>query len=40
MIAVHDAVAGRPRIKAYLASDRRVAFNTEGIFRHYPELDG
>jgi glutathione S-transferase len=28
-----------PRIKAYLASDRRIAFNRDGIFRHYPELD-
>jgi len=33
-------VADRPNIAAYLASDRRVAFNTSGIFRHYPELDG
>ena len=40
VIALHDAVARRPRIKAYLASDRRVAFNEDGIFRHYPELDG
>ena len=24
---------------AYLKSDRRLAFNTDGIFRHYPELD-
>ena len=28
-----------PRIKTYLASDRRLAFNVNGIFRHYPELD-
>jgi glutathione S-transferase len=34
------AIAERPRLSAYLASDRRVAFNEEGIFRHYPELDG
>jgi len=32
-------VAERPRIKAYLVSPRRIAFNEEGIFRHYPELD-
>jgi glutathione S-transferase len=38
--ALHDAVAARRRIKAYLASDRRIAFNEMGIFRHYPELDG
>jgi glutathione S-transferase len=33
-------VAARPNIAAYLASERRVPFNTSGIFRHYPELDG
>ncbi|MDT3687635.1 MAG: glutathione S-transferase [Pseudorhodoplanes sp.] len=38
--AGHGSVAARPRIKAYLASDRRIAFNQMGIFRHYPELDG
>ncbi len=32
-------VQERPRIAAYLASERRIPFNTEGIFRHYPELD-
>jgi glutathione S-transferase len=32
-------VADRPNIAAYLASDRRVPFNTTGIFRHYRELD-
>jgi glutathione S-transferase len=37
--ALHDAVAARPRIKAYLASERRIPFNEEGIFRFYPELD-
>ncbi|WP_294194569.1 glutathione S-transferase [uncultured Sphingomonas sp.] len=37
---LHAAVAALPRVAAYLASDRRVAFNTDGIFRHYPELDG
>ena len=38
--ALQQRVAERPRIAAYLASERRVAFNTNGIFRHYPELDG
>jgi len=33
-------IAERPRIKAYLESDRRQPFNEDGIFRHYPELDG
>jgi glutathione S-transferase len=32
-------VAERPRIQAYLASPRRLAFNEHGIFRAYPELD-
>src|SRR5262249_29719030 len=37
--ALHARVAERPRIPAYLASSRRLAFNEDGIFRHYPELD-
>jgi glutathione S-transferase len=37
--ALHDRVAERPRIAAYLTSKRRIAFNQSGIFRHYPELD-
>jgi len=40
IVALHDAVAKRPRIAAYLASKRRIAFNQQGIFRHYKELDG
>jgi len=39
VIALHDRVAARPRIAAYVASDRRLPFSEEGIFRHYPELD-
>lgn len=39
VIAVRDAVAERPNIAAYLASERRIPFSTEGIFRAYPELD-
>jgi glutathione S-transferase len=39
VVALRDRVAKRPRIKAYLASPRRLAFNEMGIFRHYPELD-
>lgn len=39
VVAVHDKVAARPRIKAYLASKRRLPFNEWGIFRRYPELD-
>jgi glutathione S-transferase len=37
--ALTEAVRQRPRIAAYLASDRRIPFNTDGIFRHYPELE-
>ena len=39
VIALHDRIAARPRLAAYLASERRLPFNQEGIFRHYPELD-
>jgi glutathione S-transferase len=39
VIALHDRIATRPRLAAYLASERRLPFNQEGIFRHYPELD-
>jgi glutathione S-transferase len=38
-VALHDRVAERPRIAAYLASERRIAFNDQGIFRYYKELD-
>lgn len=40
VVGVHDRVANRPGIKKYLASERRIAFNEDGIFRRYPELDG
>ena len=40
VIALHDRVAKRPRVKAYIASKRRIAFNEWGIFRYYKELDG
>jgi len=39
VVALRDRVSARPRIAAYLASKRRLPFNEEGIFRHYPELD-
>ena len=39
VVALHDRVAARPRIAAYLASPRRIPFNESGIFRRYPELD-
>lgn len=39
VVALADRVAALPRIADYLASERRIAFNEDGIFRHYPELD-
>jgi glutathione S-transferase len=39
LIDLHDRVAARPNIKAYLSSERRIAFNEDGIFRHYKALD-
>src|SRR6266446_813550 len=39
LVALHDRIAERPRIAAYLTSKRRRPFNQEGIFRRYPELD-
>jgi glutathione S-transferase len=39
LLALMRQVQERPRIAAYLASPRRIAFSNEGIFRHYPELD-
>jgi glutathione S-transferase len=40
VVALAGRIPERPRIKAYLASGRRLNFNEDGIFRHYPELDG
>jgi len=39
LVGLHDRVAARPRIKAYLASPRRIPFSQWGIFRRYKELD-
>jgi glutathione S-transferase len=39
LAALRQRVAQRPRIAAYLSSPRRLPFNEQGIFRHYPELD-
>ena len=40
LVALHGSLSTLPKLKAYLASPRRIAFNEQGIFRHYPELDG
>jgi glutathione S-transferase len=39
VLALHERTAARPRIAAYIASERRLPFNQQGIFRHYAELD-
>ena len=40
LISIRERVAERPRLKRYLQSPRRIAFNQQGIFRRYPELEG
>ncbi len=37
--SLHGWVAQHRRVAAYLASERRIPFNEDGIFRRYPELD-
>lgn len=39
LTALVERVRQRPRIAAYLASSRRLPFSTDGVFRHYPELE-
>jgi glutathione S-transferase len=39
IVALHDRVAKRPRIAAYLASPRRIPFSQWGIYRYFKELD-
>jgi len=39
LVALHEATAQVPNVARYLASKRRIPFNQNGIFRHYPELD-
>jgi glutathione S-transferase len=39
VMQVHAGVAKHKRLAAYLASERRLPFSEQGIFRHYPELD-
>lgn len=38
-VGLRDRVTARPRIASYFDSPRRIAFNQEGIFRYYPELE-
>ncbi|MGM0554877.1 MAG: glutathione S-transferase [Myxococcota bacterium] len=37
--ALADRVRNLPNISSYVDSERRLAFNEHGIFRHYEELD-
>jgi glutathione S-transferase len=39
VVTIVERVSELPKLKEYLASDRRLAFNERGLFRHYPELD-
>lgn len=39
LAGIVERVATRPNVARYLASERRIPFNEDGIFRHYPELD-
>ncbi|WMT89625.1 glutathione S-transferase [Pelagibacterium sp. H642] len=39
VFALADSIEADPKLTAYLESDRRLPFNQDGIFRHYPELD-
>jgi glutathione S-transferase len=39
LFALHARIQERPQIAAYLASERRIPFNDQGIFRHYAALD-
>lgn len=38
VFALHQAVAERPKIKAYLESSRRQKYSN-GVYRYYEELD-
>lgn len=40
VLALADRIENDARLADYLGSDRRLAFNEDGLFRHYPELDG
>ncbi len=39
VVLLHARVQAQPKVAAYLRSPRRIAFNEQGIFRRYPELD-
>jgi glutathione S-transferase len=39
LVALHDRVAKRPRVKAYMTSKRRIEFSQWGIYRYFKALD-
>jgi glutathione S-transferase len=39
LVALHDRIAARPNVAAYLKSPRRLPWNERGVFRHYLELE-
>ena len=39
LVSLRDHVVTRPRVAAYLASQRRLPWNEDDLFRRYPELD-
>jgi len=40
LMTLHGRVAKRPRVAAYMASERRIPFSQWGIYRYFKELDG
>ncbi|UOO82093.1 glutathione S-transferase [Uruburuella testudinis] len=40
IMSLHRRVAALPQLQAYFQSSRRLPYNENGIFRHYPQLDG
>jgi glutathione S-transferase len=39
VVKLRDRARAMPELADYLASERRIPFNEDDIFRHYPELD-
>jgi glutathione S-transferase len=39
LTALRERVRDLPELAAYLHGERRLPFNEDGLFRHYPELD-
>ncbi len=39
LIDLHERVMTHANVASYLASERRIEFNEDGVFRHYPELE-